>query len=371
MFNIIKTRKYFFIFSIILTIIGAISLFTHGFNFDIDFTGGTEIRAEIGKEFDNDTVAGLVKDIVGEEPSVMKATNHLTGENTDVVIKTKELNFEERTAIYEALRDYYSVNITDGTMLTVNFGKDFKEDELTKYIKDKMNKEPIKIGKYEQTGFIKMPTLTASEVSTLKTAISDKYKVDNNDTNFTSSDFRPGVSSDNISASVGNDLKKSAIWASIIAVLLMMIYIAFRFEFLSAIAAIIALLHDVMVLISVYTIFQIPINLTFVAAVLTVLGYSNNDTIVIFDRIRENLKSMKKVTIAEVVNASVWQTMRRSLLTGATTLIMIILLYVLGVPSIREFAFPLMIGIAFGIYSSVFIAAQLWTVFVDGENKKA
>jgi len=151
----------------------------------------------------------------------------------------------------------------------------------------------------------------------------------------------------------------------------MMIYISFRFEFLSAIACIIALIHDVLILIRVYTLFQIPINLTFIAAVLTVIGYSNNDTIVVFDRIRENVKSMKKFTIAEVVNTSVWQTMRRSILTGLSTIITILLLYILGVPAIREFAFPMLIGIVFGIYSSVFIAAQLWVVFVGGENRKA
>jgi len=293
MFNFVANKKWFFMFSIAIVVIAAISFFIQGFNFDIDFTGGTQIRAEINKEFDNDTISGLVEDIIGEKPSIQKSTNPITGENTDVVIKTRELSAAERTEIYSILHSYYSIDIENG------------------------------------------------------------------------------VSSDNISSAVGSDLKSSAIWASLIAVLLMMIYIAFRFEFTTAIATIIALLHDILILIAVYTLFQIPVNLTFIAAVLTVLGYSTNDTIVLFDRIRENLKGMKKVTIAEVVNASIWQTMRRTIFTTSTTLLVIVLLYILGVPSIREFALPLMIGIGFGIYSTIFIAAQLWVLFVGGENRKA
>ena len=166
-----------------------------------------------------------------------------------------------------------------------------------------------------------------------------------------------------VSASVGSDLARSAVIASLVAVLLILVYIAIRFEFKSGIAAVCALIHDLLVMLSMYIIFRIPFNINFIAAALTILGYSINATIVVFDRIRENRKIMNTGNFATIVDTSIWDTMTRSINTTVTTLIVMVMLLILGVSSIRNFALPLCIGIICGCYSSVCISGPLWNKF--------
>lgn len=168
------------------------------------------------------------------------------------------------------------------------------------------------------------------------------------------------ISSDYVSASVGSDMRASAVKASVLAVILILIYITFRFELRSGLAAVIALVHDLLVMLSVYVIFQIPFNMNFIAAALTILGYSINATIVLFDRIRENNKVDLRENFANVVDKSIWQTMSRSINTTITTLLPILLLLILGVSSIRNFALPLVVGILSGFYSSVCLSGPIW-----------
>ena len=168
---------------------------------------------------------------------------------------------------------------------------------------------------------------------------------------------------------MGKDLWASAATSVLVAVVLMLIYITIRFELLTGISAVLALCHDMIVMLSVYLVFQIPVNTSFIAALLTILGYSINATIVVFDRVRENSKFLKKETFANIVNKSIWQTMARSINTSVTTLIVLVTLYILGVPSIKEFAFPLIVGVICGCYSSVFIAGQFW-VLLKGKGAK-
>ncbi len=149
-----------------------------------------------------------------------------------------------------------------------------------------------------------------------------------------------------------------------------MIYISFRFEWKFGLAAVLALIHDLMMLITVYLVLDIPVNGAFIAAVLTIVGYSVNDTIVIFDRIRETMKFQRKFEVEPLVDDSITQTLARSINTVMTVLICIASLYVFGVPSIREFALPLFIGVASGCYSSIFIASPIW-VLLKGNKKKA
>ncbi len=175
----------------------------------------------------------------------------------------------------------------------------------------------------------------------------------------------------NISPKIGQELWKSAIQSIIVVAILMLIYITFRFELLSGISAVIALLHDMLVMMSFYTIFRIPVNTSFIAAILTILGYSINATIVIFDRIRENTRFLKKEEFSVIVNKSIWQTLARSINTSLTTLFTLVALYILGVPSIKEFALPLIIGVVCGTYSSVFLAGQFWVLFKGNKKAKA
>lgn len=168
-------------------------------------------------------------------------------------------------------------------------------------------------------------------------------------------------SSDFVSASVGKDITKSAFLASIIAAALILIYITIRFEFRSGLAAVICLIQNLLVMISVYVIFRMPLNMNFIAAALTIIGYSINTTIVVFDRIRENVKKSAGGSFKEIVDISVHQTMRRSIGTTITTLLPVILIIIFGVPSIRNFAIPIAVGVIAGTFSSVFIAGPLWS----------
>lgn len=168
------------------------------------------------------------------------------------------------------------------------------------------------------------------------------------------------VSVDNVDPVMGNDLRNAAIKAAFIAILCMLIYIAIRFDIRSGLAAIVALAHDILVVIGAYVIFRIPLNLTFIAVVLTILGYSINATIVIFDRIRENNKIIKKTSFGDIVNKSIWQSATRSVNTTVTTLLSVVMIAIFGVTSIRNFAVPLVVGIVAGLYSSMFISGSVW-----------
>ena len=169
------------------------------------------------------------------------------------------------------------------------------------------------------------------------------------------------LSSNSVSGAISDSLRKSAILAISIAVVLMLLYIAIRFKPLSAVAAIICLIHDIYFVFIAYSLLQIPVNSNIIAVALTILGYSINATIVIFDRIRENNKVMgASATFEEKTDASIKQTLRRSLFTTITTLLTIGMVYILGVTSIKNFALPLIVGIIAGVYSSVWLSGNIW-----------
>lgn len=171
------------------------------------------------------------------------------------------------------------------------------------------------------------------------------------------------VSTEFISSSVGADLRAAAIKASLLAILLILVYITIRFEFRSGLAAIISLTHDICIMMAFFFIFQLPVNMNFIAAALTILGYSINATIVIFDRIRENSKGINDNKIfADITDRSIRQTMSRSINSSLTTLIPVILILVLGVPSIQNFAVALIVGIVSGTYSSVMLSGPIWVL---------
>ena len=181
---------------------------------------------------------------------------------------------------------------------------------------------------------------------------------------------------DKVLPSTGIDLAKSAIWMSILAALAILIYVTIRFELASGACAVLALVHDVLILCGIYSICRIAIDTNYIAAVLTVLGYSINATIIVFDRIRENTRHAKKQSYSEIANTSINQTIKRSINTTITTLLTIGMVYILGVPSIQVFALPIIIGIAIGTYSSICIAGPVWATWKDVSavskaNKKA
>jgi SecD/SecF fusion protein len=180
------------------------------------------------------------------------------------------------------------------------------------------------------------------------------------------------ITAETISSTISSEMKSDAIVAVLIATICMLIYIWFRFKDVRfAASSVIALMHDVLVVLAFYAIAKVSVGSTFIACMLTIVGYSINATIVIFDRVRENLGTMlKKDSLEELVNRSISQTLTRSIFTSLTTFIMVAALYILGVTSIREFALPLMVGIVCGTYSSVCITGALWYVLRTKVQKK-
>ena len=178
---------------------------------------------------------------------------------------------------------------------------------------------------------------------------------------------------ENISSTISSEMQRNAIISVLISTVLMLIYIAVRFSDVKfGAAAVIALLHDVLVVFAIYSIGRLSVGNTFIACMLTILGYSINATIIIFDRIRENLVTMngKGETYANIVNTSISQTFTRTIYSSLTTFVMVFVLYIMGVTSIKEFALTLMSGIICGAYSSVCITGPLWYMFKTKMGKE-
>lgn len=266
----------------------------------------------------------------------------------------------------------YSLDFVGGTSTTVPFDKNYTieqiDSEMVPLVEDVTGDSSIQTTKVQGTNQIifKTRTLSLTEREALNQVFIDNYKVDEND-----------IQSESISSTVSSEMRTDAVKAVLIAVVCMLIYIWFRFsDARFAVSAILALVHDVLVVLTCYAVVRISVGNTFIACMLTIIGYSINDTIVIFDRIRENMK-LKKVkdsqSLREVANASLTQTLSRSINTSITTFIMVFMLWLLGVATIRDFSLPLMVGLISGSYSSICVATQLWYVMKHriGKNKIA
>lgn len=298
--EIVKNRKLYIAISIVLILLGICFMIYNyasgkgAFNYDIQFTGGTSIQVDIGKEFNNDDIISIVKEVTGQaSPQVQK----IGTDNKSVIIKIK--SFEDESIEQE------------------------KRQALVK-------------------------------------AISDKYEIEND-----------SFSIENVSSTISSEMQKSAVLAVIISCIAMLIYVSFRFrDFKTGASCILALLHDALIVLACYAVFRIPLNNSFIAAILTVLGYSINASIVIFDRVRENKRRLGKVDDETLVNTSVNQSLRRSVFTSLTTFFTIAALFIFGVQSVKEFALPIVVGIICGTYSSVFIAGSLWYMLSEFKNKQ-
>lgn len=257
----------------------------------------------------------------------------------------------------------FDIEFMGGIKMQVNMGQTFKNEEVSSYLEEKTGVTPIivqTVGDGTQAS-IKTQPIEEEKKNEIYSALKEKYGLQ---------DDAP-MSVTSASASFGNQVQRKALIYTLIAILCILAYIAIRFEWRSAITAIIALIINIFVMMAVYTISYTPLNTTFIAAMLTVIGYSINNTIVVFDRIRENMKgynSKKGETISEITNRSINESMGRTINTTLTTLITIVVLYIVGVQSIKEFAFPLIVGVLAGAYSSIFIASPWWAAWKESEE---
>jgi preprotein translocase SecF subunit len=249
----------------------------------------------------------------------------------------------------------FGIDFRGGTQVVVQMNQDFNKATADKIVHQYAPDAITNTVNSTQLE-IKSNKLDTAKVKEMVSGLTTDFKLKDNAL----------VSENQIGASVGKQLTRDSIIALVVAILAVLVYVIFRFETNYGIAAIAALLHDILMTVSVYAILQLPVNTPFIAAILTIVGYSLNDTIVIFDRIRGNVKKMRSSSSEDIANKSVTQTMTRSINTTLTTLVSIVAVYFF-VPTVRDFALPLIIGIASGAYSSIFIASPIWCML---KNRK-
>lgn len=352
-FSFTKNLKYFLIAPIIITIIGIVLLCTLGFNLGFDFTGGTNMTVYTnGERLENGAFSEQSYDVDNDEDY-----NAVLGKIDSVLSEfgLEASSYQKTTIDINADRGLGFV-ISDGGAVIVKFQNgDGDVEEIN-------NK--IRLALMEEFGYISLPENT--DIMNLDDSAVQSF-IDG--TNYSALIANGGVTT----ASASSELMMRSFLALLVAIVLILIYVAIRFELTSGLAAILALFHDIIITSSIMLICRVQINSAFIAALITILGYSINNTIIIFDRIRENVKMSKnlgKINTFEVADRSVRQTLTRSILTTLTTFIMIFFVTVIGVSDIQEFAFPIMIGILSGFYSSVFLTPGLWAIAYRPSKKK-
>lgn len=255
----------------------------------------------------------------------------------------------------------YDIQFTGGTSIQIAIGKEFKHEDIASIIKESTGIENPQINNLGEnnTVAIKTKSLTQEQRQAFVKAISEKYEI-----------AQDSFSIEDVSATISSEMQKSALLAVFISCLAMLIYVSIRFkDFKTGASSIIALVHDALVVLACYAIFRIPLNNSFIAAILTVLGYSINASIVIFDRVRENKRKTSRIDDEQLINTSVNQSLRRSIFTSLTTFFTIASLYIFGVQSVKEFALPIVVGIICGTYSSVFLAGSVWYILSNFKKK--
>lgn len=323
MVDLIGKKFYFFGFSILIIIAGLVGYFVNGgFQMDIQFQGGSIMELQLNENTFNGMNEKQAQD---KKAEIQK--------QAEEIVKTT-VNKNASAQISTTLNSNDAGKKID--LLTVNIGTALQGKEQTTLV----------------------TALKADKVLSIK------------------SDAQMQIQ--NVQPFIGKEIRNGALWAIFWASILIIFYVWWRFKALSGpsagVMAILALLHDILIVLSVYAIFKIPLNDAFIAAVLTVIGYSMNDTIIIYDRIRENSNMLRKMPVGELVNKSILQTLNRSINTVVTVLICIVTVYAFAkynnIKSIAEFSLPMIVGIASGCYSSIFIASPLWVLWKEGQEKR-
>lgn len=246
----------------------------------------------------------------------------------------------------------YGIDFVGGTIITIDLHQKFDTADVRK-ITDEYDKEATITYSGDNQETLIMSTkknMSTQERAQIFNAFKNKYVLQDSDM----------ISVDTVSPSVGSEMTRSAIIAVIVAVLLMLIYISIRFEFYYGVAAICGLIFDILVVLGFYSLFRIQVNTPFIAAILTILGYGINDTIVVFDRIRENHELSPQMGLDRLVDVSSGQTIKRSIYTSVTTLLAIVSLYIFGVSEIQSFALPIIVGVVASTYASLCVATPVW-----------
>lgn len=258
------------------------------------------------------------------------------------------------------------IDFTGGSTFSINlskteYSKDV-EEAISKIVKENADTKDVQVQKVDKSEVsIKTIELTNEQSEAITEAIKKEFKLE-----------QKHISRiEKVSGSVSGRLIADSLKAIGLAIILMLLYITWRFDFRSGSSAVLALAHDVIIMLGFYSLLRLSVSTSFIAAILTIVGYSINATIIVFDRVRENIRTMRKATPNEIADNAITSSYFRAINSSITTLLTIGVLYVMGVDSIREFALPIIVGIIAGTYSSLFIAGPFWAWWKNSEKKKA
>ena len=360
--------KYFFALSLTLLLAGGASLIAHGGPYyGIDFKGGTVVNVRFASTPPIDTLRnGLVQQGLGN--STIVPVSDIASPNSNEVL----INLEEKGQGSEAL-DAGKTAILNALHATLGSGEAGKQDfnaAGVSAVSDLLTrKDPLSVGAAAGNRYTQLASQLVdfrdknrrgivSNLGDLSAAGASASVIAALRDSFYTSNFAI-INVEIVGPKVGSELRRQAVVVTLYALGGMLIYIAFRFEWVYGAAAVLAVFHDVLITLGLFSIFHFEISLTVIAALLTLVGYSMNDTIVIFDRIRENTRLMRREPFPAIVNRSINQTLSRTILTSGLTFLTVLVLFLLGGQVLRAFSFALVVGILVGTYSSFGIAAPL------------
>ncbi|MFH1729698.1 MAG: protein translocase subunit SecF [Pseudomonadota bacterium] len=368
-FKIIQKRKIFLVFSTLLVLASIIALFVFGLNFGIDFAGGTEMQIKVdrSKNASVSQIRDSLKELNLQGSSIQQFGTADSGEfliriessvekidKIEAIITEKmETNLENFVSFkfrggdtgYATFKDKVAIADIENAVKGANLGDEYVIDQVSLFGKETKNEYLVK--------FKGVPTKIHDTL--LNKFGEGSVEVERVEM---------------VGPKVGKELRQKGVYAVLVALFLILLYIAFRFDIAFAPGAVIALAHDVMITMGIFAVFQLDFSLQILAALLAIVGYSLNDTIVVYDRIRDNVKKFKGKELAQTINTSINQTLNRTILTSVTTLLVTVALLFLGGRILRDFALALTIGVLVGTYSSIYIASPI-VLFVDGIRKKA
>ena len=365
----LSKRKLFYIISTSLFLIGMLNVIFRGLVFGIDFKGGTEIVLQ----FDNPVEISQIRQYV-DKIGLGTVELKTFGSETGVLVRTELQNIPQNIFhrvvdnINNAIHNVYPglpLNVVDSTVNSVTYA--FANPDTANILTDRLFGAGFQTSKVSEEPDNKRMIVSVGIADWIKENL--KENVQNNS-------FKV-IKEDHVGPKVGKELKQDAVIAVALSLIAILIYLAFRFKFIFAFGAVLALFHDVLITLGLYSVLynvipglNLEIDLTVVAAFLTLVGYSINDTVIVFDRVRENLKIHKTMPLKDLINMSVNRTMSRTILTGGTTLLTILVLLIFGGEVLRAFAFTLFFGIIIGTYSSIFVASALVLEYANRTKRK-
>jgi preprotein translocase subunit SecF len=369
--DFLSKKWYFIAFSLVFSIAGICSmLFWHGIPLGIDFRGGTLVYVKYSHSPDDNAIRAQM-DHAGLR-NVRIQTFGGTGSN-EVLIDVPQATDE---AALEHPKEQVVAALSGNTPAGKQDLNNTSSLALASYL---LQKDPLHLGTDAQQRYTQIAQAITNyrdktmggvlaSFDQLKGTVEPAVLTSVQD-GFFLSDF--GVYQvEIVGPQVGKQLQHQAFWATIYSLLGMLIYLAFRFEWIYGVAAVITVFHDTLITVGAFSLADKPISLTVIAAILTLIGYSNNDTIVVFDRIRENLKLMRREKLSDIVNRSINQTLSRTILTAGLTFLTVLALFLFGGEVLHGFSFALVIGILIGTYSSIAIAAPILVAYQDWRSNR-